>query len=257
MKFKMTEGIVIAAFPVFGFISALMFEMGYADAFGYSHELIDIDLKLTLVAMALIALVLAPLVIYCWAFWWSASRGGAGGRLVSFQMILPLPMLICWYMTGFQSANLAVGLGISVFIAMLPLIKLAYLCLRHDFSMALDIMVAAQRLRAKPEKKAGGSNVAWYEKAFAVLLLSVCVIALALMARGVGSLVAHNKSAFSMFVSDSKEYVILSAYADRFVVGGIANNAFDGNIYVFAKNSERLINIRVKRYDNFWRQFEW
>lgn len=255
MSFRVSEGMALASFPVFGFIAALLFEMGYADAFGYSYDLIDIDLKLTLAAMAVIALIFTPLFIYCWFMLWAARRGGVLGKLAAIQMAMPLPMLIMWYMTGFQSRNLAIGLMVAALVALLPLIKLGYLCLRHDLPMALGIMAASQQINAGAGKGAD-RQVAWYDKVFAIFMLALCAVVLVVMTYGVGSFFAYNKSRFSMFISEGKEYVILSAYADRFVVGGITGKVFNGNVYVFAKNSERLINVRKKRYDSFWSRLE-
>lgn len=256
MKIKITEGMLIAFFPVFAFLSALAFEMGYADTFDYSHELIDVDLKLMLSAMTAIVLVLAPLLIYCYCFALAARRGSLGARVVALQMLLPLPMLVAWYMTGFQSHAIALAIFGAILTWLVPLARFCWLWWRHGFAEAVERIARSQGVKAKPIYPLKSPQIAWYDKIFALFMLAVFVLILAVMARGVGSFVAHNKSRFSAFISEGKEYAILSAYGDRFVVGGVADGAFDGNVYVFAKNSDRLVNVKAKRYNNFLSRVE-
>lgn len=251
MKIKITEGMLIAFFPVFAFLSALAFEMGYADTFDYSHDLIDVDLKLMLAAMTAIVLFFAPLFIYCYGFVWAARRGSLGARVIALQMLLPLPLLVVWYMTGFQSRLTAMALLGAILTWLIPLARFCWLWLRHGFADAVEKLARSQGVKDKPTYPLKAPHIVWYDKIFALFMLAVFVLMLAVMARGVGSFVAHNKSSFSTFFSEGKEYAILSAYADRFVVSGVVDGAFDGNVYVFAKNSERLVNVKAKRYENF------
>lgn len=256
MKFRVTEGLAIAFFPVIAFASALIFEIGYADAFDYSYEFIDVDLKLTIFAMFWICLILAPFFAYCCFFLWAARRGGLGARLIAFQMVLPLPMLVGWYMTGFQSHYFAIGTAVTFLIWIIPLARFSYFWLRYDLSGAIEKLARSDGIQAEPRHPLKSDELAWYDKIFSVVFLVVIILILAVMARGAGSFVAYSKSGFPSFFSDGKEYAILSAYADRFVVGGVTDGKFDGNVYIFAKNSERLVNVRKKYYDNFLSRFE-
>jgi hypothetical protein len=55
----LTEGIIIASAPLFGYLAALVYESGYAKSFGIPFELVEVDLKSVFIAMsALIGLVL-------------------------------------------------------------------------------------------------------------------------------------------------------------------------------------------------------
>lgn len=256
MKLRITEGMAIAFFPVIGFASALMFEMGYADAFDYSYELIDVDLKLMIFAMLWIALILAPFFAYCCFFIWAARRGGLGARLIAFQMVLPLPMLVGWYISGFQSHYFAMATIAALCTWIWPLAKFLYWWLRHNLVSAIEKLARSEGVQDKPLHPLKSDKISWYDRVFSIFMLAVLVSVLAVMARGAGSFVAHKKSGFSSFLSDGKEYAILSAYADRFVVGGVDGGMFDGNVYVFAKNSERLVNLRKKHYVKFLSRFE-
>jgi hypothetical protein len=65
MSLIFREGVILALAPVAAFWAALMFENGYADVFGISHELIDIDLRTMLVSIFLVAAAFVPFVVVC------------------------------------------------------------------------------------------------------------------------------------------------------------------------------------------------
>jgi hypothetical protein len=83
---------------------------------------------------------------------------------------------------------------------------------------------------------------------FVVLLI---LTLLGLMARGIGSGVAHWKNTYQTFILDGEEVAILSLYGDQIIVGGVTGDQFNTRLTILAKDSGKLVDLKEAHFENF------
>lgn len=251
MSLIFRESVILALAPVAAFWAALMFENGYADVFGISHELIDIDLRTMLVSIFLVAAAFIPFVVVCFLWFDLASRKEKELRWWAIQLMMILPMLICVYIGSFQSTLSYFGLGLAIVFLIIAVVRVAWKARKVGWGAALSMSADAEGIKefGTPRPKSGEPKI--WDKILGCLVVFFLLAILGFMITGVGSLVARIKSVYPTFEFDQKKFVILSGYGDRFVLGGINGDHFDGTTQVIPKNSEKLINVKSVKYDDF------
>jgi hypothetical protein len=251
MSLIFREGVVLALAPVAAFWAALMFENGYADVFGISHELIDIDLRTMLISIFLVAAAFVPFMAFCFLLFDLGSRKEKELRWWAIQLLMILPMLICVYIGSFQSIMSYFGLGLAVIFCVIAVVRVAWKARKIGWDAALSLSADAEGIKeyGTPRAKSGDPKI--WDKMLGCLMVLFILAVFGFMITGVGGVVARIKSAYPTFDLDQKKVVILSGYGDRFVLGGVKDDRFDGITLVLPKNSEKLINVKNVRYENF------
>lgn len=253
MEFIRKEGFLLAVLSVTAFCVSYMFEIGYADAFGISHELIDIDLKAMVAAVAAVLLSLIPLVGYCYVMFRLGTEKSRHTRWFAIRMVMPLPMLFSVYLTGFTSLFVWASLLFAVFFSGVSIVLVALKARKVGWLQALTTAADSEGIKEfNGQRETSGQPTVW-DKLLGVLMVVFLFVVISLSVRGIGMGSAHIKSAYPSLEMEGKTYVVLANYGDRFVLGGVGDGQYDGNTYVIPKNSEKIINLKLVRYDSFLR----
>lgn len=243
-EFLTREAVLLAFLPVLSFIWALLFEIGYADSFGYSYSFIAIDLKAMIVSLAVSAAILIPIAVFYAIFVRLASSDSRSDKLFALELILPVIILIPCCIAGFGNKILnAIFFGTLIF-AVSKYCVLGLYTLRFGWSEAVARTARQEGLEEMPANfrvrlKIGTKGV------FSIyVVVAIALIVSGLMVRGVGAAAAHWKTGYQTFIMDGKEYALIAAYDDLLILGGVVEEHFDGLISILPKNSDKLENLR-------------
>ena len=249
--FLLKESVMISVLSILSFVAAYLFECGYADAFGYAHTFIEIDLKIMVISIFCVALALFPLFLYFWVFLSFGFKREKEPRLVALKMIVPIPVLIFFYITGFESKIMKWLLIVSALLALWTFIRVVYKARKLGWKQAVSEMAIAQGLKdfEGPRPKGGEPRV--IDKIIAYCVMVLVLVAVGLMVRGVGGGVAHWKSNYQTFILDGEEVAILAAYGERVIVGGVTGDQFNTKLTVVPKDSEKLVDLKQAFFDGF------
>lgn len=251
MSILFREGVMLAVAPVIAFGVALMFETGYADAFGISHELIDVDLRGMIVSAIVVLAAFIPFISSSYFLFHLATRRERETRWWAIQLLMVIPMMICIYVSGFTSYLAYAGLGLALAFCSIAVLNVAWTARKVGWKEAFSQAADSEGIKEFGGKRPMSNPPKIWDKLLACVIVLFLFSLLALMIQGVGKGVARVKSVYPTFMMDGKPYVILSGYGDRFVLGGIKDQSFDGNTFVIPKNSEKLINIKMQKYDRY------
>lgn len=244
--------IFLATTPILSFIGAYIFETGYADAFGYPHELIEIDLRATVISLILGISILTPAYLFYALFFTFALRPEIELRFIAMNFVYSIPALILAYALGFSSIEINLLLLFSVLLGLITpgwyIIKYRHL----PWNEALKIAASTQGIKERnqhtfTEEIQLSARDRVYQAVFIIAVLAV----FALMLRGAGSAVALWKSSYHTFLIKDQEVAILAAYGDTLILGGVTDDMFDGTISVIPKNSESIKQIRLAHMQRF------
>jgi hypothetical protein len=108
------EALILSGMPILAFMCVLAFEVGYADAFGFSVHFVEIDLKTIIVAMFVLCLVLYPVYLYFeTAGKLLLSENRINARL-GLTLIMPIPLLILVITSGFRTDIVYIGVATMI-----------------------------------------------------------------------------------------------------------------------------------------------
>ncbi|GFZ70607.1 hypothetical protein PSE10C_13490 [Pseudomonas amygdali pv. eriobotryae] len=251
MDFMRKEGFLLAVLSIAAFWVSYMFETGYADAFGISHELIDIDLKTMVVAIAAVLFSFIPLIGYCYVMIKLGTKKSRHTRWFAIKMVLPFPMLLSLYLTGFTSVFVWSSLALTIFFSCVSVVVVAFKARKIGWYQALATAADSEGIKEiSGQRELSGQSTIW-DKLLGVVMVFFLFTVISLCVRGVGVGSAYIKNSYPSFGMDGKTYAILANYGDRFVLGGVDNGHYDFNTYVIPKNSEKIINLKLVRYSDF------
>lgn len=245
------DGFILAVLPVLAFVVSLIFEMGYADAFGYDYFFIEIDLKGIVVALVCVIFVLLPLIIFLYAFLYLIQSDSRKVRVAALPMLYPVFSMLLLYITGFQSTIMKGLLLISLCFLGWTLLKLFYKARTNGWTQVLGDYADAEGV--KERAKVGGSDKGLMLKDYIYMALTIIVFILLVvfMIRGIGFGVAHWKTSYSTVNRDGEELALVASYGDVFIAAGVYDDKFNSKITVIPKDSDLLKDIKSARLDNF------
>lgn len=251
IDFFKKENVLLALLPVLAFVGALLFESGYASAYGYGYEFIEIDLKVMVVALVCVGVSLFPFLAYMVLFLSLVDSGTKQARVLAFKMVLPIPVLICSYMMGFESKLLLLFLLAMVVGWMFFLGRLFWKSRKLGWNDALLDIAASSGIKdfvgpqPRPKPKTVRDDFIAYFLIFSALLV------VGMMIKGIGSGVAYWKSEYQTFTLDGAEVAIVAVYGERIIVAGITEDQFDRQISVIGKDSGKVVNLKKAYLNNF------
>jgi multisubunit Na+/H+ antiporter MnhF subunit len=245
------EAVLLAVLPVISFIWALLFEIGYADSFGYSYSLIEIDLKIMIVSLAASAAVLVPMAAFYILFVRLACSDLKSDRLLALELILPVVILIPCCIAGFGNKIFNVLLIGSLSFALSKYAVIYLRALQYGWTEAVARAALFEGLTDRPptfrvKEKLGAKSVLTIYFVIALML-----VVSGLMVRGVGTAAAHWKTGYQTFVMEGKEYAVIAAFGDLVVLGGVLEEHFNGLVSILPKNSEKLVELRGAYFKDF------
>lgn len=253
MSLIFREGVILSIAPVVAYVTAWMFEIGYADFYGVSSELVEVDLKSTIISLLVCLVTLLPFLAFtCLFLYLGFLNRSRKSRWWALQLIFVWFSSIGLYISSFDSLIAWTGLAFSLFFMTISFLRVAWMARSVGWDDAFS-------------KAADGENISHFEgpppqpvpptvrqTLMSVTTLLGSVVIACLMIKGIGGRAAMIKTAFPTFVMDGKSYVILAGYGDRFVLGGVADGHFDGGTFVIPKNSEKIINLKAVYYENLY-----
>ncbi|WP_156329650.1 hypothetical protein VUG52_16870 [Pseudomonas sp. LH21] len=254
MRFEFKEGVMLALLPVIAFYMAWMYEIGYADELGISRELIDVDLKMMLPALMFVFLAFVPLCLYGYLLFNLGTNRRREVRWWAIKLLMPAPLLIGVYTTGFSKIATYIAVGFTVGLMFISLLSVAFKAIKVGWSSAMAAAADAEGIRDIDGSRPSSRPAKFWDKLVAVSVMCFVVLVFSSMTVGVGKAAARFKTSYSSFEMDGKEYVILAGYGDRFVLGGVKDGQFNKVTAVIPKNSEKLINVKRSSYERFMPQ---
>ncbi|MEX5547890.1 hypothetical protein Q1J68_19920 [Pseudomonas pergaminensis] len=244
------ESFVLTALPVLSFVVSLIFEMGYADAFGYDYFFIQIDLKAMVVALVCVVLLLMPLVALLYAFLYLIQSDSKKVRVAALPMIIPVVAMLFLYITGFQSTMMKWLLFISLGFLVFTLLKLLFKAKAKGWQNALGEYADAEGVKDR-SKSLGNKDLRSRDYLYISLTIMIFISLVIFMIHGIGFGVAHWKTSFSTIYHEGEEYVLVASYGDKFVAAGVYDDRFNNKITIIPGDSEMLKDIKSARLEDF------
>lgn len=253
MSLIFREGVILSIAPVLAYVTAWMFELGYADFYGISFELVEIDLKSTIISLLICLVTLLPFFAFtCLFLYLGFLNRSRKSRWWALQLMFVWFSSIGLYISSFDSLIAWSGLVLSLFFMAISFLRVAWMARSvgwdDAFSKAADGESISKFEGSPPEPAPPTVR----QTLMSVIALLGSVLIACLMIKGIGGRAAMIKTAFPTFVMDGKSYVVLAGYGDRFVLGGIADGHFNGSTLVIPKNSEKIINLKAVYYEDLY-----
>lgn len=253
MSLIFREGVMLSIAPVLAYVTAWMFEIGYAEFYGISFELIEIDLKATIISMLICLVTLLPFLAFtCLFLYLGFLNRSRKSRWWALQLMFVWFSSISLYISSFDSMIAWAGLVLSLFFMAISFLRVAWMARSVGWDEAFTKAADGERIRnfEGPPPKPSAPTASQTLISVTALLGSVLIACL--MIKGIGGRAAMIKTAFPTLAIDGKSYVVLAGYGDRFVLGGISDGHFDGNTLVIPKNSEKIINLKAVYYESLY-----
>lgn len=250
-NFFLKESVIISSLSILAFVAAFLFECGYSDAFGYDYVFIEIDLKKMVISILCIAICFFPLLIYFWIFFFLGLRKEKESRLIALQMVLPIPVLIFLYISGFDSKIMNWLLALSILLAAITFIRVLFKARKLGWHEAMSQIATAEGIKEFEGPRPKGREPRVIDKVIGFCVVLLFFVALGLMVRGIGSAVAHWKNTYQTFTLDGEEVAIIAAYGERLIVGGVVGDQFNYKLSVVPKDSEKLIGLKIAYLPEF------
>ncbi|WP_425221756.1 hypothetical protein [Pseudomonas sp.] len=245
------EAVILSLIPVVSFICALAFEFGYAEAFGYSSDFIEIDLKSTVLAMFGLVLVLFPFYIYMETVFRLGSSEKRTHKALAMFMIGPLLLMFIALLSGFRRDIVNVALLCTAVAVVFCLVAYLLNVPKYGWNGAWEEMAKLDEVPDRESSKPERSQPGPADKVIAKFFLILSLIAIVFFVRGAGVAAAKWKQSFYVFKLGEKDVAILAGYGDNLVLGGYANGQFDGTTYLLPKSSGEIVGVSRVRFNEF------
>jgi hypothetical protein len=252
MSLIFREGVILSVAPVVAYVTAWMFEIGYAEVYGISFELIEIDLKAILISLLVCLVTLLPFLVFTCFFLYLGLNRNRKGRWWALQLIFVWMSSIGLYISSFDSQIAWAGLALALLFMAVSFLRVAWMARRVGWDEAFSTAADGENIRRFDGPPAEAAAPTIKQTLISIVAILGTLLIACLMIKGVGGRAAVIKTAFPTFVMDGKSYVVLAGYGDRFVLGGISNGHFDGNTLVIPKNSEKIINLKAVYYESLY-----
>lgn len=250
-EFLNRDSFILASLPVLAFVVSFIFEMGYADAFGYDYYFIEVDLKVMVVALVCVVVVLLPLFVFLYAFLFLLKSDSKKIRAAALPMLYPVFSMFGFYITGFQSTVMKVFLSGSLVYLAWTLIKLFFKARSRGWEHALSEFAESEGVLERSKSENPDRSMMFRDYLYMWATVLIFTLSVVFMIRGIGFGVAHWKSNYSTVMLEGEEYALVAAYGDRFVAAGIFEDRYNYKISIIPKDSEVLKDIKSARFTDF------
>ncbi|KTB93680.1 hypothetical protein [Pseudomonas syringae] len=253
MSLIFREGVILSIAPVLAYVTAWMFEIGYAEFYGISFELIEVDLKAIIISMLVCLVTLLPFLAFtCLFLYLGVLKRSRKSRWWALHLTFVWFSSIILYISSFDSLIAWVGLALSLLLMAISFLRVAWMARSLGWDEAFSKAADGESIHNFEGPPPDSAAPTVRQTIMSVIALLGSVLIACLMIKGVGGRAAMIKTAFPTFVMDGKSYVVLAGYGDRFVLGGIVNGQFDENTLVIPKNSEKIINLKAVYYESLY-----
>lgn len=241
-EFLTKDSIVVAAFPILGYVIAIAYEYGYAAHFGYPVALVVVDLRMTLTSMIL-GVGYLYFLLRIFDFINTMGRGESGlARFVNAMSSTYIMAAVFVFASGFSGPFFYLGITLAV----------AYTIIYGSgFLFDIKKMGLSSALEKLNKDTADRPLAVGVPNSLPGILLKVIheygvliVVVLALVF-GAGRWVATTKNIYSYFDMDSSKYVIVAIYGDSVIGVKFKAGKLLDEYAVISKNNEAMGKIGV------------
>ncbi|AZF00354.1 hypothetical protein C4J95_2893 [Pseudomonas orientalis] len=250
-EFLKKDSFILASLPILSFVVALIFEMGYADAFGYDYYFIEVNLKVMVVALVCVIIVLLPLLIFLYAFLYLLKVDSKKTRAAALALMYPVFSMFGFYITGFQSNVIKLLLSCSLLYLAWTLAKLFFKARSKGWEQALEDYADSEGVQERSKVDGPIKSMTFKDYLYMWAAVLVFILSILFMIRGIGYGVAHWKTSYSTVMLDGEEYALVAAYGDNFVAAGVFEDRYNYKISIIPKDSEALKEIKSARFADF------
>lgn len=166
-------------------------------------------------------------------------------------MILPIPIVIGLYMTGFESKIMGWLLVGSIIVGLFTFVSVLVKSRKLGWKQAISEMATSQGLKDFNGPRPKGGDPTLKDEVIAYCVMLVVLFGLGLMVRGIGSGLAYWKTDYQTFVLDGEEVAIIAVYGEIVIAAGVTEDQFNSKISVVAKSSGKLIDLKSAYLKNF------
>lgn len=245
------EAVMLSLIPVLSFMCALAFEFGYAEAFGYSSDFIEIDLKSTVMAMFGLGVVLFPFYIYLELMIRLVASENVTHKSIAMSLFLPFPLMLLALVSGFRGDMVKLTLIATCVGGIIWVMAYLLKVPKFGWKGAWEEMVKLDRADAPRNTNPVKSEPGPTDEVIAKVVLFFLLIVLIFLVRGAGIAAAKWKQSYDVFKLGEKDVAILAGYGDNLVLGGYANGQFDGTTYLLPKSSGEIVGVSRVRFNQF------
>lgn len=241
-EFLTKDSIVVAAFPILGYVIAIAYEYGYAAHFGYPVALVVVDLRMTLTSM-----ILGVGYLYCllriFDFINTMGRGESGlARFVNAMASTYIMAAVFVFASGFSGPFFYLGITLGVAYTVIYGAGFLFDIKKMGLSSALEKL---NKDTADKPLAVGVPNSLPGVLLKVIHEYGVLIIVVLALVFGAGRWVATTKNIYSYFELDSSKYLIVAIYGDSVI--GVKFKA--GNLLeeyaVISKNNEAMGKVGV------------
>lgn len=257
IKVKITEGLLIALFPILGYIAAYCFEMNYLSFYGIGEEFVNISLNYVIVSVVLILLIFClvialaelcyPLIIQF------KSDNPIHRRILASSVFLVLSLLL---FTISNSVFLPLSLlSITLLAIITSFVKPAVLYRKESISYIEKLKKSDSIQKSKTQSETRGflkgillnTNL---RPATYIVTIALCVI---VVSGFMGTFFASTKTDYLVYTNNSDSFIIIrSNNGEKIAVGVDLNKKSIINKFLIINSSKdlELIHSHTGRLSN-------
>ncbi|OLU15310.1 hypothetical protein BVH01_15945 [Pseudomonas sp. PA1(2017)] len=251
MNIFKNDSFLLASIPIISFIGAYIFELGYANEFGYPHELIELDLKLIIISLFCSFILLVPAYAYYYTFLALFIRAEKEFRFIGASLTFSLPGVAMVYIAGMTNTFMNYFVVVCLLMGAIPLILALVKHRTLDWRKAFNAEATREGYAEVTSRFDDNAIPRARDKFYAFIFLCFAGAIFLFMIRGAGTITANMKTDYHTFYLDEKEVAIIAAYGDHLILGGVSEDMFDKSIFVISKSSDSIKDLKSARFENF------
>lgn len=251
MQSSIRDSLFVASMPVLSFMGAYLFEMGYADAFGYDYYFIELNIKSIVLGLVCVVAIFWPGAFIIFAMVQVIKEHGRIGRAIASPFIFTVFGIFGFIASGLESQFMKWFTISAVAFALFKL-ALVYIKLRWiGVSDALEKFATSEGILTFVGPPSPPSKPRVLDKLTACFMLTVILVFAGFLIRGAGVGTAHLKSSYTVIEYESHEYALVAVYGDTMVLAGITEEAHNKEILLKNKSSSSPFSVRNAYFPKF------
>lgn len=251
MSSSIRDSLLVASMPVLSFIGAYLFEVGYADVFGYDHYFIELNIKSIVLGLVCVVAIFWPCVLLILAMVHVIKDHGRIGRAVAIPFLFPAFGMVGFVMTGLQSQFM---MWFTIATAFIAIAQLSWVYVRFRWmgtSDAFEKFAIAQGVSTFVGPPAPSTKPKVLDKLTAYFMMTLLLVLAGLLVRGAGVGVAHLKTSYTVLEFESQEYALVAVYGDTMILAGITAESHNKEIVIKSRSSSKPFKVKAAYFPSF------
>lgn len=241
MKFNFKKEILIAILPIFGYIAAYNYEIGYFSSFNLPDTLVQIKIEQFVSFTLLITLLIFSAVgaaDFFYAFSHDKDKHPIAHNIIKLTWVPIAGVLLIWYL-DIPSMNKFLPLFIGLFVASLTIYILMILFPRGDMK-SLSFLDRLRWKEAKTIKQKQPSildKIPFFQEIATILL---AIYAVSFFAQAIGAKSGFDTKKYVVFKFDGREYALIRDYGNKKIATRTSNGNFT-NQFLLVESLENIV----------------